>query len=333
MTLRVYLIIFRSAVFFTLFFQVFDYAIAASEQQSTINIILSGDKTLYQEVAKGIRETIIRLGHQDFQLNIITIENDAQKQLLTSKKSNAILNIAVGAKAAEYVLKKHLRIPLISTFIPKHNYLTLLDRLAQNSRSFIVGAVFIDQPFDRQIKLAQQIIPNLRNIGIPLGPISSMTLQQEQRFLHKSDYQVNTALINEDGINVTEMKQLVESSDIIMAVPDPLVNRPSNAKWILYNAYQAKVPIIAFSQAYVNAGAVASIYSTPLLIGQQTAECVVAYLETRKIKVLQNEYAKYFKVKINSAVAEALGIQIPNAEVLEKRIQQLEKPTEYVINN
>ena len=50
----------------------------------------------------------------------------------------------------------------------------------------------------------------------------------------------------------------------------------ATAKWILQLSYRYRVPVIAYSMAYLNGGALAAIYSSPENVGRQTADLIIA---------------------------------------------------------
>jgi ABC-type uncharacterized transport system substrate-binding protein len=73
--------------------------------------------------------------------------------------------------------------------------------------------------------------------------------------------------------------------------------------------YRNRIPLIGFSAAYVKAGALAAIYSTPENIADQLAELTAQSLSAAGA-VKQIISPKYFSVSINSRVARSLGVQL-----------------------
>jgi ABC-type uncharacterized transport system substrate-binding protein len=105
----------------------------------------------------------------------------------------------------------------------------------------------------------------------------------------------------------------------MLAVPDPAVLTPNSAKWLLFTAYQRGVPVLGFSKAYVNAGALGAVYSSPDQIGRQAAE-IAARLERDAFSNLgPSVYPTYFSVALNRSVARSLRLDVPDeVELLRK---------------
>ncbi len=105
----------------------------------------------------------------------------------------------------------------------------------------------------------------------------------------------------------------------MLALYDPVAFKPVTAKWLLYMAYQRGLPVIGFSRAYLKAGAVASVFSTPEQIGRQAGEWLLQWLESGGKDLGDPQYPKYYSVDFNQPVAESLEIGIPdNGEVMQR---------------
>ena len=72
------------------------------------------------------------------------------------------------------------------------------------------------------------------------------------------------------------IEPVIKKSDIFIPVPDSRLINIATAKWILQLSYRYRVPVIAYSMAYLNGGALAAIYSSPENVGRQTADLIIA---------------------------------------------------------
>ena len=100
-----------------------------------------------------------------------------------------------------------------------------------------------------------------------------------------------------------------------------------HAKWLLYMAYQRSRPVLAYSQAFVDAGAIAAVYSTPAQIGREAGEIIVRILsdpDSSMAYLLAMRYPRYFTVGTNRSVARSLGIQLPDATAMTAELQRME---------
>jgi ABC-type uncharacterized transport system substrate-binding protein len=113
---------------------------------------------------------------------------------------------------------------------------------------------------------------------------------------------------------------VLAQSDVMLGVVDPLVFSRTSAQSVLLTAYRRRVPLIGISSAYVDAGALAAVYSTPAQIGRQLAELIEQFSQNPTAKLPPPQYPKYFSVAVNYQAAEVLGLDIDDEENLERRL-------------
>jgi ABC-type uncharacterized transport system substrate-binding protein len=107
------------------------------------------------------------------------------------------------------------------------------------------------------------------------------------------------------------LQELMQGSDVLLALPDVEIYNTSTIRNILLATYRSKVPLIGFSPAYVRAGALCAVFSTPAQIASQSLAIIRDYAETRALPAPQ--YAKEFEVSVNEQVARSLGLNIKSA--------------------
>jgi hypothetical protein len=69
----------------------------------------------------------------------------------------------------------------------------------------------------------------------------------------------------------------------------------------------------------VSAGALLAVFSTPAQIGRQLGEELVALAEESG-PLPPPRHPRYFSVEVNARVARSLGLTVPSAAVLERRL-------------
>jgi ABC-type uncharacterized transport system substrate-binding protein len=72
---------------------------------------------------------------------------------------------------------------------------------------------------------------------------------------------------------------------------------------------RAQVPLVAFSPAYVRAGALLAVYSTPPQVGDQAAQWVLNGLANRTLPEQALEPLD-FEISVNEQVARVLGLSL-----------------------
>jgi len=304
-------------IFFVLLFHI-NIANAVSENSVSLYIVLSSTNQLYYDVANSIKVHLEDDNYSYVSLKIIPFDELSQFSLPGDRLADNSLFVTVGVSAAKAVFEEKILQPVISVLVPEYSISRLIKNNTEYASRQLIGVIYLDQPLKRQIKLAYLLKPDMKKIGVPVGIVSSKILTSYIKYAKNTSLKINTITIDSSGVEYKTLKKLIDQSDVILAVPDPLVHKPFNAKKILYGSYRAKKPVIAFSKAYVTAGALASVYSTADQIGKQTAEKI--------INASKNifEYPTYFSISINESVAKMLGIPILEKGVLLRRLESVE---------
>lgn len=280
-------------------------------------IVLSRQLDIYQQVAQKI--------DSDLESPSQTIDLSQLSGKLF-KLSNYDNIIAVGSKAGDVLFslapaEKNLYI----TFLPKQTYQALLTKYKGHTRirKKTVTAVYLDQPINRQLRLAKLLIKDATAFATALGPTSKTILPDIQKAAKSESLNLNHILLTESDNPIHKLQSLVKGSGFFLALADKSVFNRSTAKWILYISFRQRIPLIAFSKKYVDAGALAAVFSSPKQIGRHTAETI---RNTKNgIKNINGQYPRYFSIALNPTAAKSLRIKAPSVEQLEVQLRELEQ--------
>ena len=238
---------------------------------------------------------------------------------------NNALVVTVGLAATEAVLRGHGDVAVLSTLIPKIAYESLACDASHKSAGRRCSAIYLDQPLDRQLKLIQAALPGKRQIGIVFGPSSEKLLPELMEQVYGHNLSLTYQVIHDVSQLYPALETVLASSDVLLTLPDGAVLNSSSARSMLISAYRAQVPVVAFSENYVKAGATLGVFSTPEQQGRQAAEVATAALAASVASLPSPQYPKYFSVKINEQVARSLGLSIPDEQTLRQRLAELRK--------
>lgn len=280
-------------------------------------LLLSGDSAAYQSIAS----TIINQGPAtqiDTSYPNLLIKNSTQRL------SPYHLIISVGSKATEFAMQYGgENIIILSTFIPSRQYQRLTKRYSKRliEKKISATAVFLDQPIERQLQLAKLISPNLKKIGLTLGPDSIKSLPELEKIAKNMNVSLNYRTLTLSDNPIQRIQPIMNDSDLFLVIPDASTFNKTTAKWLLYMSLRSKVPLLAFSHNYVKAGAVAACIATPEDIGRYTAEQLHLIIGGT---IPPPTYSPYFKIVTNPKVARQLGLSISTADNLQKLIQEYE---------
>lgn len=284
-------------------------------------VITSSDADLYMRFTDALMAEHAALTDQPG-VRINRIRLDENGQLSGPIPADTAMIVSVGAKTARTVAGLDLNTPVLYTLIPASTYKSLVPAAASCSRQ---SAIFIDQPIERQIWLAQTIFPQAESYGALLGPTSSRHRETLEAIASTADWRLVIKEITADTDPEWQTRELVDETDLIIAISDPHALNRNNAKWLLYSAYQRQNPVIGFSRAYVKAGAAAAVYSTPEQIGKQTAELLGRFEKNNRNCLSTSEFPEYYKVAVNADVIHSLGGASRDESVLLRSLMEHEK--------
>ena len=228
---------------------------------------------------------------------------------------------AVGTRAARDVFARQLNIPVLYTIIPESVYRTLA---APPAACAMQSAIFIDQPLARQAALAQALFPDAVKYGVLLGPTSSQRQAEIDALKKNTDRQLVVNVADHENDIPTSTTGLLHKVDLMLAVNDRLALNRENAKWLLYSAYQRHLPVIGFSQAYVNAGAAGAVFSEPEQMARQAAEIVQHQIARPTSCMPAAGFPLYFRVAVNHSVCTSLGGALCDEHTLGKLLADKE---------
>lgn len=210
--------------------------------------------------------------------------------------------------------------PLLSILVPRLAF----ERLADSARlrAGTVSAVFLDQPPGRQLDLIRLALPAARSVGILIGGESKEQLPA----LEKAGRERGVELVVSSaaqGDLFAALQAVLPDAGVLLALPDPGVFNSQTAANILTAAYRRKVPLVGFSPAYVKAGALLSLYSTPAQVGARGGEMLRHALAARSLASPQ--WPREFSVSVNQDVARSLGYVLDEIR-LGEQLRQKERP-------
>jgi len=303
-----------------LFFALPKILLATEEPE---NIILLADKN--SKVHKNITDAFKK------NIEIKSIDIMSIQEFISSRdrlEKDTRLIISIGTNITAQLIELKISAPIFSIAIPKLSYQKLEKKYKESQsagKKYPFSAIYIDQPLSRNLNLIQEILPSTKRINIALGPDTFHYSDSINNETKKRGWTTNIAKIDKEITLIKELNQTLIKSDVMLGIIDPLVFSRTSARNILLTTYRWRVPLIGISPAYVDAGALAAIHSSPNQLGAQLAEAIESLSLSHSTLLPPPQYPKKFKVSINYRVAEAMGIQIIEENELIKKLERLEK--------
>ena len=245
----------------------------------------------------------------------VVVVDDLSKPL-----PDADIVISVGMKAATAVAAS--KIPaVLNVLIPKTGYEKLLRDFPARANSKTFSAIFMDQPTARQVRLMAAILPDKRHVGVLFDSFPKDELAQLRQQISRHGLSLHERAISPALPLHEALQEILKESEVLLALPDSTVYNSSTLRNILLAAYRSGIPLIGFSSAYVKAGALCAVFSTPAQIAVQAVLSIQQFWETSTLPAAQ--YPQLFEVMVNEQVGRSLGLSVKSPTELHDEMSAL----------
>jgi len=297
-------------------------AMAASAQSvpTQVVIVSSDTSSAYEEASKALVDALETAGLRRSAVALLSTDGLA-RQTNARQLGSARIFVGLGVRATQSLLSAGLTAPVLAALIPRRSF----EQLLQSSRRKTSGqlcAIYLDQPLRRQLALVRLALPQAQQIGVLLGPDSVAKLPELRMQAQGGALLVRHAEVASEQALFPALREVLDGSDVFLALADPQVFNSASIQNILLSSFKARVPMVAFSPAYVRAGASLALYSSPVQVGRQVALIVMDALQTGHLPEQPVE-ADDFLVDVNLSVTRALGLTLDGAD-LRQALRRLE---------
>lgn len=275
-------------------------------------IIYSEDDTLQSNIIKKLSDDL------NFRRPGLVISKLTPDKKITAINSDTDIIIAIGPTGMQSANKHYpeARKLFISTDPEKFK----LDTNTNKNDAIL----YMTQSYCKQMQFIKLINQNWKVIGIldsQKKPINTNNIQECAR-----NYDLETFIVNTTADeNMTgDIKKALSYSDVLLALPNKSIYNSSTIKNILLTSYRFRKPIIAFSQNFADAGALASIHSSIEQVGQSASSLVDQYYKLDHQFKNSVNHPQSFDISINRQVFRALDLSLPDIDALRQTLQQTE---------
>ncbi|MFZ6870566.1 ABC transporter substrate-binding protein [Undibacterium sp. Di27W] len=282
-----------------------------------IYILLSEEGSAYTEFAVQLNNLLTQAGTTKNAVKVFNLANYKSEDL--PRTANNHLLIAVGTPAMTAMAQKPPAMAVLNVLVSRDSFQKIARQYNRHQDPHHFSAIYFDQPWQRQLNLVRTVLPGRNRIGILLSKDASDMMAGLQTASKDLDLQINVETVNDDSELLPALRRLLNNSDSLLALPDASIYNRNNIPSILLTSYRQKVPLFGFSAAYVKAGALAAVFSSPAQIAQQVADIIPnlpnhAYLPSP-------QYPRHFSVNINSQVSRSLSIDVEDEATLTRKLR------------
>jgi len=290
---------------------------AIEQSPHTIIVVPTKAGGVYQEFLQSFRKSLARSGGS---ADVEVVGYDRIDAAFFDGK-NARLVVTVGTAATQKVFDINTSLPVLGTLVPRNSYRVLERRASQQGKKFVRSTILLDQPIRRHMGLIQNILPGKNMVSVVLGPETRFLKPELESAAEKKGMRIRIETMGYAQRLIDPLNRALEDTDAFIAVADNVVSNRQTVQNLLLTTYRQKVPVIGYSRAYVRAGALAAVYSTPEQIGRQAGELVGGLMKSNRWLLPSSLYPKYFSVGVNRNVARSLGIVMPKKSDIERSLR------------
>lgn len=228
----------------------------------------------------------------------------------------AALLVTMGSASLQWRLKQTISTPTIGTYISSSG----LQALDLPPVPDYLQIMLANPAPARQIQLARLLIPRLSTAGALYTHDHQTQLSEWNQASKAAGVDLLSLPLENQQQLGRQLITLLEGSDVLVAVDDPVIYNADNLKTILLSSYTRDKVLIGPSAPFINAGSLSTTYSTPSQMAQS-----IDQLLTRPWRPGSIVYPHYFSVLSNAQVARSLGFPPPDDDSLAAQLRQMEE--------
>ena len=284
-------------------------------------IVSSGSTPAYMDTVQALTSELVSGGLSAYGVKHMSVPEWSAQPTKPTLAHQTRIYVALGSQAAAALAASQTTAPVLAALIPRRSFERVLRNNARKSSAYFT-AIYLDQPLQRQLATLRLALPQVKRVGVLWGP-DSWPDAPALRSLAAASGLVLSEAGHEGSFDVfPELPQVLTSSDVLLALADPLVFNSSSIQNILLSTFRAQVPVLAFSPAYVRAGALLALHATPEQVGRQAAALVQAALRGQALPGQPVE-SNDFEISVNEHVARALNLSL-DGRALRLALRRLE---------
>lgn len=278
--------------------------LASQAWGASVALVLSESGGAYDEFASKLGDA---LSDSTWKITATTLADSSQPP------PSSDLVVTVGSDALRKAITRADTPPIIATLLPRQSYERILSEHRRPSR---ITAIYLDQPAARQAAFFRHLFPEQKRFGLLVSPETRSLASQYRQAFSNAGLTLDIEDVDTDKALLPALTALLDRTTALLALPDSTIYRRNNVKAILITAFRQQRPIIGYSPAFVTAGALAALHTTPHQAARQTADLILA----SGTNLPPPSGPSQFAIAINPNVAQALGLKIPDEAALRRAL-------------
>ena len=286
--------------------------ISCRSENLRVLVVLSDSSPPYKSLANSLSNNLPA-----------SIQSTVQEQPeVATNLAQVDLIVSVGMKASLSALTQ-TGVPVLAVMIPRVGYEELLAQTSPQKRPPAFSVIYLDQPWARQMDFIQTALPMQRRIGLLYSPNAHIDPDDLRQQVSERGIALIAKPVSSADKLFSTLDDLLGNCDVLLALPDNTIYNSINIRNILLSSYRFDIPFIGLSQAYVTAGALGAIFSSPQQVSDQIASTILNF--ARNGKLPEPQYPRDFSISLNPEVANSLGIELLSTDVIRNKMNNTKR--------
>jgi hypothetical protein len=176
-----------------------------------------------------------------------------------------------------------------------------------------------------QLALIRAVLPATNRVGMLVSNTEDASwIRVFKQYAAEQSIDVRFQTIDKTRI-ARQVSELAATTDVLLAQPDTDIYNRETIRFILLAAYRQNKVLIGPSPAFVNAGALATLYAPSNVVAEEVAQKISYFVKNNKLPPASR--IKNLSVSLNPQVAKSLGLTVPAMNELERLLRLEELPT------
>lgn len=246
------------------------------------------------------------------------LAGSAENGVAPDALKDSTLVIALGAPAAEAAMRTER--PVLVALVTANEF----ERLRAAAPRTNLSALLIDQPPERHLALIRAALPDAGCAGLLLGPESHGAQARFEKLGPRITPEVSIEFAATARDVLPALERLLGRCAAVLTLHDSVVSNPTVARALLLTSYRTQRPLFAYSRAWVEAGALAAVFSTPATATRDLLDWLDALDETFRLPLPR--MSRHFDIAVNARVARALNLPVPDEDTLRAAVAAGRQP-------
>jgi putative ABC transport system substrate-binding protein len=174
---------------------------------------------------------------------------------------------------------------------------------------------------DKQLSQLRKILPHARKIGLLYDPLNSgVFVTKAHNAAMLMDIELVTMEVHSSREAVTDINIMKGKVNLLWLLPDTTVVNPATIDLLLLSVIENRIPVLSFSEKYVEKGALMALEVDPVEAGRQAGEMANRVMSGEDVHDIEEQAARGSILTINLIVAKKLGITIDGNVLKQARV-------------